>query len=154
MTPYALSKVKGDELKAALLHDLAAAQRFMEALPERTELGPDGKNLLWSCHGVVRALRALAPEHPFALTLMWRVMDGSYGSRGYNHSWLEVGSATDRSYWLLLDVYPVGALSGPILLDMWAEGPMLYKTPRYDVAELEAEGVELSRALAALMATA
>jgi hypothetical protein len=102
--------------QAALFTEI---RRLVTALPD-LDLGVDAKGepILLSCHLLARALGQV---------LGLRHVDGKYHV-GYNHSWL----VTDDDLWII-DVYPIGALGGPIMVDrghtLTSIGRHLY-TPR------------------------
>ena len=60
--------------------------------------------------------------HAVAEVYDLKVVDGFWRS-GYNHSWIE----TD--YLNVIDVYPVGMVGGPVLLDHIVTGGQFYYTP-------------------------
>ncbi len=128
MTPYVLSREYNrfsEELVASALHDLGLVRSFMETLPEpevqpqmkgrpMSTLAPDraGGSVVWSCHSLTRAALKL----PFRLS--WTVRDGWFKEVGCEHSWLfYYGPGCER---IILDVYPIACMSGPIMVDAGA----------------------------------
>ena len=117
MRPYILLK---DALPDQVVHDLKLIKRFLEELPDA---GPEQVSTrrhicavqsnepeyLWSCHGLTRAAAGLTNGR-------WTVLDGFFMRKGSCHSWLYLNNSFDRQY--ILDVYPIAAIGGPILLDV------------------------------------
>lgn len=85
-------------------------RQWLQSLPDAPfSVHEDG---LWSCHAVARAVYqkwALGEKG-------WRVEDGHF-RRHYQHSWIE-------SEALVMDVYPVGSLVGPLVLDRGVWGAL------------------------------
>jgi hypothetical protein len=110
MTPYVQQYVSSEEQ--------VIFNRIREAialLPD-IDLGVDekGEEIVLSCHMLARAVAKI-----FHL----KVVDG-YFARFYNHSWL----VTPKGH--VIDIYPVGMLGGPMLVDatgVLSPGGHLYK---------------------------
>lgn len=134
MTPYAHTMQDRVDLDAAMA-DMATVAAFLASLPDahtldqgrfpswptapakRSGLHPSrhSQGPLWTCHAVSRAAAALP-----GLVLAWEVVDGWFLQPGMHHAWLEHHAARvpdAKPLRLLLDVYPVAALSGPALYD-------------------------------------
>lgn len=136
-----LSAANASELADAQ-HDLTHVRTLLEQLPEPT-FHEDMKDVplsglghtegygdhnqpkpRWTCHALTRLVK---PQ----LKLPWEIWDGVFADFR-NHSWLEIH--TKASYFIL-DVYPIGGLSGPLLLDAESrEWRRLYACPRYTEA--------------------
>ncbi len=134
MTPYSHTMQDRGDLDAALA-DVGTVRAFLAALPDadtldegrfpswpatasqRSGLRPSrpSQSPLWTCHALARAAAALA-----GLALAWEAVDGWFTFPGMHHAWLEHQAARGpdgRPCRLLLDVYPVAALTGPALYD-------------------------------------
>jgi len=98
MTPHAAKYAPSEYLEL-----LGRINFAVSRLPD-LDLGQDrrGKPIVLSCHMLTRAIGKI-----FGLT----VVDG-YFNRGFSHSWL----LTKDQCWLF-DVYPVGIIGGPFLVD-------------------------------------
>lgn len=148
MTPYAAYQIE-PELRDAAMADLQLITTFLATLPETP---PEGVGLtqderavargeparLWTCHGLVRGLHTRFASQ---FRTPWEVEDGFYGPDRYTHSWLTHGQRYDG---LILDVYPIGALTGP---QLWhANGPAsrIFLAARFDRAAAEAEAAALA----------
>jgi hypothetical protein len=106
MTPYVSSRINASEQALFDLVCMAISQLSDIDLGAK----PSGEKICLSCHILARAT-----AHVFEL----EYVDGHfYGC--FNHSWLLTTSGH------IIDVYPVGALGGPILWDELV-GKRLYK---------------------------
>lgn len=110
MTPYVQQYVSSEE--QAIFSQI---RQVIALLPD-IDLGVDeeGEDICLSCHMLARAV---------AKVFHLKVADGYFG-RFYNHSWL----VTPQGH--VIDVYPVGILGGPILVDgsgVLSPGRHLYK---------------------------
>ena len=95
---------------------------WLSRLPDNPNA--DGADKLWSCHGICRAVR-----DSFKLGSEWIVVDGHFMRAGQEHAWL---INADRT--LILDVLPVAALGGPLLVDAHSYGspwPGAYLSAHY-----------------------
>jgi|CXWL01.1.fsa_nt_gi hypothetical protein len=86
---------------------------WLENLPDNP--GKKDDEALWSCHALTRAVREKWRLHE------WSVKDGFFARKGCQHSWLFVGP-TEKHPSLVLDVYPVASVGGPILVDTLSLG--------------------------------
>lgn len=91
-----------------------------------------GEDRLWSCHVLSRGVLRLWNLEAQG----WRVHDGIFRER-FNHCWLE---KVDGNLVLILDVYPVGTMGGPLLIDNQVFG-LLY-APRPERFKSYQEGFE------------
>lgn len=134
MKPYDLAMNEYPRLWPQAMHDLGLGRHFMETMPDAaytpafqnrpgSELGVQPRNPasylprlpFWSCSALARAAVRVLP-----FKLEWTVMDGTFGpSHTTRHSWLEHrlvsmpnGSMREG---FILDIAPVGVVSGPIL---------------------------------------
>jgi hypothetical protein len=101
MKPFVLSLIpKGD------IELLEKVRRMIQAFPDEIDLGNDleGKPIVLSCHILANALGKV---------LGLDVVDG-YFRPHYNHSWLKTPNGH------IIDVYPVGILGGPFLVEQTA----------------------------------
>ena len=120
MEPYAQHNTHlSPQVIQAAVQDYWQARQFFQKLPqnpphvEEAQTSSFNPTLaetmeskrLWSCHGLCRGTQ------PF-LKGDWKIVDGFFNHINTFHSWL-VHKASN----LILDVYPVGLISGPILLD-------------------------------------
>lgn len=120
MTPFMLT---GDLVPPEVIKDFETAKEFLALLPDPTgTLAPatahphgDDTRYLWSCHGIARALATV-------LTQPWEVIDGWFLRRGNEHGWLYLEVDNDQRSQFILDVYPVAAVGGPLLLDVRSYG--------------------------------
>ncbi len=110
MTPDAIREISSTILVQRLVADRAYAQALFEMLP-------DPAQGLWHQPAVVRAIRTLGKER---LKLDWTVVDGFYQNSKRPHSWFAVESPPTNTTFIL-DVYPVGTMSGAVLHNAGAE---------------------------------
>lgn len=96
MTPHSRKVVHEEDQK--LFDRIRSA---VENLPDGLR-DHEGKELEISCHKLARAVGV-------AFKLKWQ--DGYFILPSYHHSWLR----TDRGN--IIDVYPIGMIGGPILVD-------------------------------------
>lgn len=85
------------------LPDLGLIRLWLQGLPDRAIDLRTGDGL-WSCHGLCRA----AIKKWKLLEDNWQVKDGFFSGH-YQHSWLKRAG-------LILDIYPVGSMGGPLLV--------------------------------------
>lgn len=119
MTPWIQSRIPKDEL--AMFGKIQQAVRMLPDL----ELGvyEDGSKIVLSCHILARAVGKV-----FCLP----VQDG-YFHPNCKHSWLLLPSKN------IVDVYPVGMVGGPLLVDnnrKWSPGFWLYRpTDTFEISD-------------------
>lgn len=109
MRPYALEFIDTKDVEL-----WRTARDMVEALPE-TDLGKceDGVSVILSCHILARAIGEV-----FEL----QTEDGHGMAPGFEHSWCRTKNGN------ILDVYPIGMLGGPLLVDGHSMlGRLLYK---------------------------
>jgi hypothetical protein len=101
MIPHAATLISKADI--TLFHNIRTA---VESLPDNLDLGkdPSKQKVVLSCHILVRAVVASMPRHPLALC------DGRF-LRVFEHSWIMTPSGN------IIDVYPVGMIGGPLLID-------------------------------------
>lgn len=103
MTPWAAQFIPED--------DLALFERVQKILHcfESPDLGTNesGEQIVLSCHMLSRAFTRILPVS---------VRDGAFLTF-YEHSWVETPSG------YVIDVYPVGAVGGPLLYDKGVYSP-------------------------------
>ncbi len=109
MTPYVVRLIPQSDI--TLFENIRDA---VHRLPD-IDLGTDeaGKKVELSCHMLARAVGKVFPVS---------CIDG-YFYPHYQHSWIRTVN------WNIIDVYPVGILGGPILVDgniIYAPGKFLY----------------------------
>ena len=98
----------------AWMHDtLLEIGIWLKALPDQ-EIDCHGTGL-WTCHGLARAVK----KH-FMLK-EWRVCDGFFARAGCEHSWL-IRRQTLKEPVLVLDVYPIASIGGPLMMDVSSYG--------------------------------
>lgn len=105
MTPKVAKRISGESHKI-----FKQVRHLVEALPDDLDLGRDDqdKPVVLSCHILARAVRkAMLKGYYVSLPCI----DGKY-SIGFCHSWL----LTLDHQWVI-DVYPPGIASGPLLVD-------------------------------------
>jgi hypothetical protein len=100
MVPYVMSRIS-----ARTVAEFDQIHATIQALPEE-DLGvmENDEKVELSCHILARAVAQALPW--FRL----KCIDGQF-LQGFNHSWL----VTEDAH--IIDVYPVGILRGPILID-------------------------------------
>ncbi len=98
MTPFVRSLLPEEDINL-----FEKIRIIVQAFPDNLDLGKDSKNkpVKLSCHILAHAL-----GRPFTL----EVKDG-YFHPHYEHSWLETRNGH------IIDVYPVGILGGPFLIE-------------------------------------
>lgn len=98
MTPHAFTLLPKSDVEM-----WQRIRKSIEALPD-LDLGPDefDRRVLISCRMLARAV-----SNVFGLEFR----DGYFVSPGFNHSWVVTPEKN------IIDVYPVGILGGPILVD-------------------------------------
>ncbi len=89
------------EIAGPMIKDFFTACEFFSYMPDPPHEVP------WSCHALVRAYMEL---RELRVLLAWQPTDGLWGLS--NHAWLEY---THSKQTVILDLYPVGSLSGPVL---------------------------------------
>lgn len=112
MTPYAVRFIPPEELKI-----FKEIKRRVENLPD-IDLSTDKEEILVSCHMLARIVGDY-----FGL----KIVDGYFCSF-YQHSWLLTQSGH------IIDVYPVGIIGGPIMVDGMERSPM---ASQYKEADLK-----------------
>lgn len=93
-------------------------QKWLDRLPDQ-EIGKHGDGL-WTCHGLTRAVHS-----HFSLGEQWSVRDGFFARQGNEHSWL-MRRRTKTEPTLVLDIYPIASIGGPIMLDVSSCGSAWY----------------------------
>ena len=113
MTPYVLKYLPKEDLKV-----FEEVRQAIIALPD-VDLGNDekGRQIILSCHILARAVAKV-----FSL----EYSDGYFShDRSYQHSWVLTKNRN------IIDVYPVGIVGGPFLVDATScynsLGPYLYR---------------------------
>ena len=97
MKPYAVSVVPLEDL--VLFHKI---EKIVQELPDiNLGIGEAGGKILVSCHMLARALSSFYPV---------KCSDGCFGGT-HKHSWLVTRNG------LIIDVYPIAVVGGPILID-------------------------------------
>lgn len=159
-TPYI--QIAG-HLSRAIIDDFKIVSDFWEKLPDATAAQPATRRdlynpgsekkpqYLWSCHGLCRGVK------PF-LNQQWHVIDGWFLRRGNEHCWLWT---KDDRHDAIIDVYPVGACGGPILVDgspltPWSDA-YIERFMNYSDAErsrFDAEGAEAASLYKEMIKTA
>jgi hypothetical protein len=111
-----------DEKDQRLFRDI---ERMMNYFPKNDDYGVNhrGEKVVLSCHIVARAVGEICGN-------LVEVTDGLYYPN-FNHSWLMTGAGN------VIDVYPVGMIGGPILIDRWVAGRRS-KKPIYQYREISA----------------
>ena len=92
--------------------DITKIREWLDHLPDPEEKDERGRPELWSCHGIARAVHAR-----FSLGKQWAVCDGFFARHGNQHSWL-ARRRTKKEPTLVLDVYPVASIGGPLMVDI------------------------------------
>lgn len=88
---------------------IASVREWVDGLPDKPFMTDE--HALWSCHGICRAvIERFQFEN-------WHVVDGYFMRVGQEHSWLR---RNDGKF--ILDVYPVAAFGGPLLVDALSHG--------------------------------
>jgi hypothetical protein len=129
MTPYATQFFPQETLDL-----FASIKEGVEKLPD-VDLGTHprrGDPILLSCHMIVRAVRRV-----FRRGL--KVADGHFHPAP-DHSWLITPCGN------IIDVYPVGIIGGPILVESkqvpWSPGNVLYKKDRSVIRRVRKDQAE------------
>lgn len=119
----------------------------LKATPNKGKYDQEGSQL-WSCHAIVRVAQSA-----WDLT-DWDVQDGVFARPGQEHSWLQT-KRTSQLEACVLDIYPVAAFGGPLLVNIGSFGSpwlMLYKAEpwRYTdrLEKIETEVAALRKELA------
>ncbi len=97
MTPYVVSQLPPADIE--LWKRIRAA---VEALPDFDIRNDKDEKVELSCHILARAV---------STTFGLGFYDGFYRSPGFDHSWIVTSSGN------VIDVYPIGTLGGPLLID-------------------------------------
>ena len=122
-----------DSLPEGLDETMVSISKWLRHLPNRPGSTAEEKrwSLPWSSHALTRAVK-----QAHGLT-EWEVCDGFFARKGQQHSWLTLQPSM-RRVTLVLDILPVAAHGGPLLVDTmshdspWAdlylESPLSYYT--------------------------
>lgn len=87
---------------------LEKTKRLLEGFPNIKFASSEGKETFLSCHMLTRAVAEVIPR--------LAVVDGYFGRVGVEHSWILTPESDNAPEGNILDVYPSGQISGPMLV--------------------------------------